>query len=194
MAFSTISVQLDIMAPMFIGECQRLGAYGSRTDHTQLLGLGLFPNEGLLVRPSQRVPDQAAGGNVSERLNHPVSCEREPVSALLAATTAPKRSNQNFQKLPSKQRTNASLFTFKLRRLGCSFCIVLLFIVISREVYLYRCMHHFTGPPLGLGRAFVCVLLINHFLGQISGASEEGGEGGRWGPRSPPLVAPDGTF
>lgn len=51
-------------------------------------------------------------------------------------------------------------------------------------------MHHFTALPLGPGRVFVWVLLINHFLGQISGASAEGGEWRRWGPYSPPFVSP----
>lgn len=92
-----------------------------------------------------------------------------------------------------KQRTSFH-FYIQTQTAQPLLCIVLLFIVISHRVYLYRCKHHFTALPLGPGRVLVWVLLINHFLGQISGAIAEGGEGGRWGPCSPPFVAPDGTF
>lgn len=34
MAFSTISVQLDLMVPMCMGECQRSDVYVSCTAHT----------------------------------------------------------------------------------------------------------------------------------------------------------------
>lgn len=59
MAFSTISVQLDLMVPMCMGECQRSDVYVSCTahththtyrshththaDHTQLFRAGVFP-------------------------------------------------------------------------------------------------------------------------------------------------------
>lgn len=131
MAFATISVQLDIMVPMCIGERRRSDAYASHaahthahthTDHTQLFGVGVLPTRG------ERAPDQAAVDDFSERLNHPGGCEREAALALLATTstrwhTTNPPSNQNLQKLSSKRRTNASIFTFKPRRLSCCFAL-----------------------------------------------------------------------
>lgn len=143
----------------------------------------------------------------SERLNRPVSCEREAVLAMLAAPRHTLARHNNPPPLPRPKLIKSKLgkalikaenkrfhFYVPTQTAQLLLCIVLRFIVISRKVYLYRCMHHFTPLPLGLGRVFVWVLLINHFLGQISGASAEGGEEGRWGPCSPPFVAPDGTF
>lgn len=138
--------------------------------------------------------------NFSEGLNHPVSCERGAVLALLATArthwynTQPKNIKSKLTEALIKAENKRFLFYIQNPTAQLLLCIVWLFIVISHKVYLYHCMHHFTALPLGLGRVFVWVSLINHFLGQISGASVEGGEGGRWGPCSPPFVAPDGTF
>lgn len=83
-----------------------------------------------------------------ESIREPRSVRAEVALALLATARARTRTRTaqttNLQKFPSKQRTNASFFYTPNQTAQLLLGVVFLFIVISREVYLYRRMHHFT--------------------------------------------------
>lgn len=129
-------------------------------------------------------------------IREPGGAHAEVALALLAAARTSRarvHAPPTLQKFPSKQRTNASFFytpnqTAQLLLRACFpvYCNFSRGLFISPHASFY-------ALPLRPGRVFVWVLLINHFLGQISGAGVEGGEVGRCAPCSPPSVAPDGA-
>lgn len=126
-------------------------------------------------------------------IREPGSAPAEVALALLAAACTSRARTANPTEVPIKAENKRFRFytpnqTAQLLRRAC----FLVYCNFSRGLFISP-HASFYALPLRPGRVFVWVLLINHFLGQISGAGVEGGEVGRWAPCSPPSVAPDGA-